>query len=427
LVNWQIGELVNYFIIFCLDYGDKLMRIAFFTNCYKPLINGVVTSIVYLKEAYEKKGHQTYIFAPKVEDYIDQEKNIFRYRSINLTNKVKYPIAIPLSFKAKKVITEFNPDLIHIHHPFVLSSVAIMYSKQLGIPKILTIHTQYDQYAYYVAPLPQKLTQEVIKKIVSNLADKTDCITTPSESMKALIKNYGIKNRIEVISNAIKLSTFREKNELECLKISKRYNLKEDEKIILFVGRVATEKSIDKIIKALAIIKKHGVSKTKLLIVGNGPAKDELTHLVQALGVEEEVIFCGEVNYEEIRYYYKIADVFTMASASESFGIVTIEALASGLPVLAVKAPGAMDILTDGFDGLLTDDNIEHFAKALEKIIRDPELRERLSKGALKTSAKYSINMISERMLNLYREIIAIQKFKGKEKKSFIKNIYLKR
>jgi glycosyltransferase involved in cell wall biosynthesis len=399
------------------------MRIAFFTNCYKPLINGVVTSIVYLKEAYEKKGHQTYIFAPKVDDYIDQEKNIFRYRSINLTNKVKYPIAIPLSFKAKKVITEFNPDLIHIHHPFVLSSVAIMYSKQLGIPKILTIHTQYDQYAYYIAPLPQKLTQEVIKKIVSNLADKTDCITTPSESMKALIKNYGIKNRIEVISNAIKLSTFREKNELECLKISKRYNLKEDEKIILFVGRVATEKSIDKIIKALAIIKKHGVSKTKLLIVGNGPAKDELTHLVQALGVEEEVIFCGEVNYEEIRYYYKIADVFTMASTSESFGIVTIEALASGLPVLAVKASGAMDILTDGFDGLLTDDNIEHFAKALEKIIRDPELRERLSKGALKTSAKYSINMISERMLNLYREIIAIQKFKGKEKKSFIKNI----
>ena len=403
------------------------MRIAFFTNCYKPLINGVVTSIVYLKEAYEKKGHQIYIFAPKVEDYIDQEKNIFRYRSINLTNKVKYPIAIPLSFKAKKVITEFNPDLIHIHHPFVLSSVAIMYSKQLGIPKILTIHTQYDQYAYYVAPLPQKLTQEVIKKIVSNLADKTDCIVTPSESMKALIKNYGMKNRIEVIPNAIKLSTFREKNELECLKISKRFNLKEDEKIILFVGRVATEKSIDKIIKALGIIKKHGISKTKLLIVGNGPARDELTHLVQALGVEEEVIFCGEVNYEEIRYYYKIADVFTMASASESFGIVTIEALASGLPVLAIKAPGAMDILTDGFDGLLTDDNIEHFAKALEKIIRDPELRERLSKGALKTSAKYSINMISERMLNLYREIITIQKFKGKEKKSFIKNIYLKR
>jgi glycosyltransferase involved in cell wall biosynthesis len=403
------------------------MRIAFFTNCYKPLINGVVTSIVYLKEAYEKKGHQIYIFAPKVEDYIDQEKNIFRYRSINLTNKVKYPIAIPLSFKAKKVITEFNPDLIHIHHPFVLSSVAIMYSKQLGIPKILTIHTQYDQYAYYVAPLPQKLTQEVIKKIVSNLADKTDCIVTPSESMKALIKNYGMKNRIEVIPNAIKLSTFREKNELECLKISKRFNLKEDEKIILFVGRVATEKSIDKIIKALGIIKKHGISKTKLLIVGNGPARDELTHLVQALGVEEEVIFCGEVNYEEIRYYYKIADVFTMASASESFGIVTIEALASGLPVLAVKAPGAMDILTDGFDGLLTDDNIEHFAKALEKIIRDPELRERLSKGALKTSTKYSINIISERMLNLYREIIAIQKFKGKEKKSFIKNIYLKR
>jgi glycosyltransferase involved in cell wall biosynthesis len=403
------------------------MRIAFFTNCYKPLINGVVTSIISLKEDYKRKGHEVYIFAPRVEDYIDEEKNIFRYRSVNLTSKVKYPIAIPLSFRVKKVITEFNPDIVHVHHPFILSSQAIMYGEKFGIPKILTLHTQYDQYAYYAAPLPQKLTQEVIKKIVSNLADKTDCIVTPSESMKVLIKNYGIKNRIEVIPNAIKLSSFREKNELECLKIRKRYNLKEDEKIILFVGRVATEKSIDKIIKALGIIKKHGISKTKLLIVGNGPARDELTHLVQALGVEEEVIFCGEVNYEEIRYYYKIADVFTMASTSESFGIVTIEALASGIPVLAVRAPGAVDILTDGVDGLLTEDNIEKFANSLEKLIREPRLREKLSEGALRTSQQYSIDVISDRMLNLYREIIAIQKFKGKEKKSFIKNIYLKR
>jgi len=382
------------------------MRIAFFTNCYKPLVNGVVTSIVSLKEAYERKGHETYVFAPQVDGYIDQEKNVFRYRSVNLTKKVKYPIAIPLSFRAKKVISEFNPDIIHIHHPFVLSSPAIMYGKKLGIPKILTLHTQYEQYAYYIAPIPQKLTHEAIKMIISNLAYKIDCITTPSESMKDLIKSYGIKNRIEVIPNAIELDSFRQKDELKCLEIKKRYNLKENDKIILYVGRIAQEKSIDKIIEALAIIKKKGSNNVKLLIVGEGPALDELRQLVRSLQIEEEVIFTGVVSNKEIRHYYKIAYLFAIASTTETFGIVIIEALASGIPVLAVRAPGAVDILTDGLDGLLVDDDVEKFANALDKIIREPELRERLSWGALKTSEKYSIDIVSERMLNLYREVI---------------------
>ncbi|MEN3190221.1 MAG: glycosyltransferase, partial [Atribacterota bacterium] len=339
------------------------MKIAFFTNCYKPLVNGVVTNIVSLKEAYERKGHETYVFAPQVEDYIDQGKNVFRYRSLNLTSKVKYPIAIPLSLRARKVITEFNPDIIHVHHPFLLSSQAIMYGKKLGIPKVLTLHTQYEKYAHYIAPIPEKLTQEAIKRIIFNLAYKIDCITTPSESMKELIKSYGIKNRIEVIPNAIELNSFRQKDELKCLEIKKRYNLKEDDKIILYVGRVAYEKSIDKIIEALAIIKRKGVSNAKLLIVGRGPAMEELKELAKSLQIEDEIIFTGEVKNEEIPHYYKIAYLFTIASTAETFGIVIIEALASGVPVLAVKAPGAVDILTNGRDGLLVDNDVKQFAE----------------------------------------------------------------
>jgi 1,2-diacylglycerol 3-alpha-glucosyltransferase len=406
-----------------LDYGENKVRIAFFTNCYKPLVNGVVTSIVSLKEAYERKGHDVYIFAPRVEDYLDQEKNVFRYRSVNVTGKVKYPLPIPLSFRVKKVITEFNPDIIHIHHPFLLSSPAIMYGKKFGIPKILTLHTQYEQYAYYIYPIPERITQEAIKMIISNLAYKTDCVTTPSASMKELIEGYGIKNRIEVIPNAIHLISFRKDDEWERTEIKKKYHLKEDDKIILFVGRVATEKSIDKIIKALAIIKKRSSGKEKLLIVGNGPAMDELKQLTRTLEVEEDVIFAGTVSYEEIQHYYKMAYVFTITSTTETFGIVTIEALASGVPVLAVKAPGAVDILTDGLDGLLVDDDVEKFADALEKIIKRPELRGMLSRGALKTSEKYNIDTVSERMLNLYREVIKIKKSETKEKKNFIKDM----
>ncbi|TFG91528.1 MAG: glycosyltransferase family 4 protein [Candidatus Atribacteria bacterium] len=399
------------------------MRIAFFTNCYKPLVNGVVTSISSLKEAYERKGHDVYIFAPRVEDYIDQERNVFRYRSVNFTSKVKYPLPIPLSFRVKKVITEFNPDIVHFHHPFLLSYPAIMYGKKLGIPKILTIHTQYEQYAYYISPIPERVTQEAIKMIISNLAYKTDCITTPSDSMKKIIENYGIKNRIEVVPNAIHLISFKEDDESKRAEIKKKYNLKEDDKIILFVGRVASEKSIDTIIKALEIIKKRDNNKVKLLIVGNGPAIDELQQLTRTLKVEKDVVFAGTVCNEEIKHYYKMAYLFAITSTTESFGIVIIEALASGIPVLAVRAPGAVDILTDEVDSLLTENNVEKFANALEKLIREPELREKLSHEALKTSEKYNIDIISERMLNLYREVIKIKKSKTKEKKNFIKDI----
>ena len=241
--------------------------------------------------------------------------------------------------------------------------------------------------------------------------------------MKKIIENYGIKNRIEVIPNAIYLIPFKEDDELKRTEIKKQYNLKEDDKIILFVGRVASEKSIDKIIKALEITKKRDIGKVKLLIVGDGLAMGELKQLAQTLRVEEDVIFAGTVSYEEIQHYYKMSYVFTIASTTETFGIVTIEALASGVPVLAVKAPGAVDILTDGVDGLLVDNDVKKFADALEKIIREPELRGKLSRGALMTSEKYSIDTISERMLNLYREVIEIEKSKTKEKKNFIKDI----
>ena len=392
------------------------MRIAFFTNCYKPIVNGVVIAISLLKEAYEKKGHQTYIFAPQVDDYIDEEKNIFRYRSVNLTHKVKYPLAIPLSFRAKRTLTQFNPDIIHIHHPFLLSSPAIIYGRELGIPRILTLHTQYEKYTHYFSPIPERLTREVVKKIIVNLACKIDCFTTPSSSMKELIKKHGIENRIEVIPNAIKLDVFREKDERKCTEIREKYKIAKDEKIILYLGRVAKEKSIDKLLEAIALLQRRGVDKVKLLIVGKGPALEELQELAKSLQIEKETIFTGEVKNEEVKHYYKIAYLFATASLTETFGIVIIEALASGIPVLAIKAPGIVDIITDGVEGLLVENEVVKLTDALEKVVRNPQLREELSRGALKTSTQYDINIISDRMLSLYQEMIEQEKDRNLKK-----------
>jgi len=382
------------------------MRIAFFTNCYKPLINGVVNSIVSLKNAYEKKGHNTYIFAPKVEGYADQEDNVFRYHSVNLTSRVKYPIAIPVSLRVSKVIKEFNPDIIHLHHPFVLSMPAIMYAARLKIPKILTIHTQYERYAYYVSPVPQIITNEAIRMIVSSLASKADVITTPSESMKKIISRYNIKKEIIVIPNAIDLKVFQEKDTEQCKKIREQLGLTKENVILLYVGRISFEKNIDKIIKSLSLVKEKGINKAKLVLVGEGTALNQLKDMVKALGLQEDIKFVGAINSEMVKSYYQISDLFVFTSTSETFGMVIIEAMASNLPVLAVKAPGALDIITDGFDGVLVEDDVSEFAISLELLIKNEDIRKRLSKGALYTAQRYSIDSISDQMLNLYQRLM---------------------
>lgn len=382
------------------------MRIAFFTNCYKPLINGVVSSIISLKEAYQRKGHFTYIFAPKVEGYIEQEEYVFRYSSVNLTSRVKYPIAIPLSLRATRVINQFNPDIIHLHHPFVLSMPAIMYAAKLKIPKVLTIHTQYERYAYYMSPIPQAITNEAIRRIIFNLADKVDVITTPSQSMKNLISRYRIKKDVVVIPNAINLSTFHEKDEDKCKILKEHLSLKKEDVVIIYVGRISFEKNIDKMLKALSIVKQRGINHVKLVLVGDGTAMAHLNTLVKSLGIPELVKFVGAVPNEMVKSYYHISDIFAFTSTSETFGMVIIEALASGLPVLAVKAPGAVDIITDGVDGMLVEDDESEFAARLELLVKNREFRKRLSKGAFCTAQHYSTDHISGQMLNLYQRLI---------------------
>jgi len=365
----------------------------------------VVSSIVSLKNAYEKKGHSTYIFAPKVEGYTDGEDKVFRYHSVSLTKKVKYPIAIPLSLRANKVVRDFHPDIIHIHHPFVLSMPAIMYAEKLGIPKILTIHTQYERYAYYVSPVPQVITNEAIKMIVASFASKVDVVTTPSESMKKLISRYNIKKEIVVIPNAIDLNIFQEKDEQACKKIREQLELTPEDVILLYVGRLSLEKNIDKIIKSLALIKEKNIDKVKLVLVGEGTAMNQLNSMVKSLGLQQHVKFVGAVDSEIVKSYYQISDLFTFTSTSETFGMVIIEAMASGLPVLAVRAPGAVDIITDGFDGMLVEDDVFEFAACLELLIKNKDLRKRLAKGAFYTAQRYSIDNISDQMLNLYQRL----------------------
>ena len=183
--------------------------------------------------------------------------------------------------------------------------------------------------------------------------------------------------------------------------------MSQDDVVIIYVGRVSLEKNIEKIIKALALIRDKKIDNFKFILVGDGTAMKELNSLVETLELTENVIFVGAIDREKVKNYYQIGDIFAFSSTSETFGMVIIEAMASGLAVLAVRAPGAADIIKDGVDGILVRDDILNFSEQLENLILNKDLRQRLSSNALQAVKHYSTDAVSDQVLELYGKLLS--------------------
>ena len=382
------------------------MKIAIFTNAYKPIISGVVNTIELMSNAYIAKGHEVIIFAPGYYDYVDDDQNIFRYKWVNLTYNMKFPIAIPFSYKAGKMLKNFNPDIIHTHHPFVLGNVAHYYSDLLEKPLVFTFHTQYEMYSHYV-PLPTTLVKSYCRNSVKNFASKCDLITTPAQSISDLLKDYGIKNEITVIPNAIDLNAYKNINVEDIDNLKAELNLG-DSKVILYAGRIAPEKNLIFLLKSFKTLTERNMN-VKLLIVGGGPQLQELKDFASENGLSDTVVFTGMIEYAKMPLYFKVADIFAITSVTEVKPLAILEALAASLPIVAVNAPGASDTLSQMYDGILTDVDNEAFSNGLIKVLTDNALYNKLVLGADQTAYKYSLDNISNDFIDLYQNTINIK------------------
>jgi glycosyltransferase involved in cell wall biosynthesis len=264
------------------------MRIAIFTNAYKPIISGVVNTIELMSKAYAEKGHEVFIFAPGYYDYVDDTQNVFRYKWVNLTYNLKFPIAIPFSYKASKMLRSFNPDIIHTHHPFVLGKSAHYYSDLLEKPLVFTFHTQYEMYTHYI-PLPTNLVKSYCRSSVKNFAAKCDVITTPAQSISDLLKEeYGVKDNINVIPNAIDLNAYKNVNADDLNELKSELKLG-DSKVILYAGRIAPEKNLIFLMKSFKKLISGNLN-AKLLIVGGGTQLQELKDFASENDLSGKVI-----------------------------------------------------------------------------------------------------------------------------------------
>lgn len=385
------------------------MHIAYFTNFYHPVVNGVVRSVSAFRQALTDLGHNVFIFAQHATDYEDTEPFIFRYPAINLPISAKVPAAIPISPFVDRLLPTLKLDVIHTHHPFLLGQTAANKAEELGLPLIFTFHTRYREYVHYF-PMPQDAVQDFLRDAVDiwmgEYLQKCHHIIVPSESMKTqLMDEFGITEQITVIPTGVDMRPYQAADG-QVIRAARGWG---SDQVLISIGRLAPEKNWKTLIQAFAhALPAHPT--LRLVLVGDGPSLEDLKAFARDLGIAHRVEFTGPLPFTDIPRYLKAADLFGFASSSETQGLVTMEALAAGLPVVAVDATGTRDVIRDGQDGLLTENDPVALGQALCRILENKTLFQFFKNAAHARAKDFDLVLQSNRMLEVYKQAIEDKK-----------------
>lgn len=381
------------------------MHIGFFTNTYNPFVSGVVRSISSFRQALSELGNNVFIFAQHVDDYVDEEPFIFRYPSFNISWPTDFHAVIPISSFVDHLLPSLKLDVIHTHHPVVLGRTAATKAAELHIPLVFTFHSQYTEYTQYL-PLTQETIQDFIKDLIDTrlgeFMKKCQHIVVPSTSMLMLLEDvFGLRDRVSVVPTGIDTKRFINADGSQ---IREKHNWK-DEIVLISIGRLGPEKNWTTLFDACApVIKSH--PNFRVAIIGDGLDRDKLGKYVKKLGVSEKIEFLGTVSYADIPAYLKAADLFGFASIAETQGLVTMEAVASGLPVVAVDAVGTRDNVENNRQGLLTPNDSKALSEAINTLVDNPSLRKQFAASSLQRAGEFDMLFQAEKLLGVYQQAI---------------------
>ncbi|AEV95455.1 glycosyltransferase family 4 protein [Pediococcus claussenii] len=378
------------------------MNIGLFTDTYFPQVSGVATSIKTLRDQLEKQGHQVYIFTttdPKVDKNV-YERNVFRFPSVPFVSFTDRRIAVSGFIKAAQVAKELNLDIVHTQTEFSLGWMGKFVAKSLKIPCIHTYHTMYEDYLHYVAN-GKVLRPYHVKQMTRAFCYHMNGIVAPSVRVSATLQGYGVKTPIRIIPTGVNLDKFSQKKEHSNWRVT--YGYDDDTFLLLSLSRLAYEKNIKEVIDILPSLIKED-NKVELLIVGDGPARDSLESQAKELGIERHVRFAGEIDNDQVYQFYQMADLFISASDSESQGLTYIEALASGLKVVAKSGPYT-DQLLDNKNLGMTFDGQDEFVHEVEEYMNNPT---KYVDQAPRSEKLYEISAdyFGKRVLDFYKDSI---------------------
>jgi 1,2-diacylglycerol 3-alpha-glucosyltransferase len=372
------------------------LRIGFFTEIYRPVVNGVVASIDGLAEGLRARGNEVYCFAPKMPGYNDAEGPVFRMPSLPLPTPTPYRLTLPLVSRRNVNNIIKRLSLVHVHSPFVTGWMGMRYARRYGMPLVYTYHTQLEAYAHYF-PFEPHATRYAASQLTRTFANLADAVVVPTAAMGARLRDLGVTSRIEVVPSGIDVHRFGSGHRDDRLR--RRVGAKKSDRLILCVSRLAKEKNVELLLEALA---RTGDPSLKLAIAGDGPARDDLEDFARECGVYDRTCFLGIVARDQLPDLYASCDAFAMPSETETQGLVMAEALSAGARVIAADAAQNLDVL--GGAGITIPATPEAFAAAFLAVpaVGDPLF----AAHARKSAGRFAIDSQIDKMSWLYETLI---------------------
>lgn len=378
------------------------MRVALFTDVYKPIANGVVNHVALLKRHLEALGDEVWLFVPGAQPAALEEPNVESLPGLPL-GATGYHVGLQFTRRQRALLRHM--DILHVHHPFASGALGIFCARRYHIPLLFTNHTRYDLYAReYAHFVPAGLSEATLRAYFRAFSRVCAAIIAPSASAAQVIQAWGVDSPIAVIPNGVDLERFI----TPPIAITRDHlGLAPDAVVALFVGRMSGEKNIEPLLHAFAA-SAPAAPALHLLLVGPGPQLDAYRALAHDLGLDGRATFTGVLPYDQVPGYLHLADFFVSASVTEVHPLTFIEAAAAGLPALGVRSPGVVDVVHDDETGLLVDDPGPAFAAAFLRLAADPALRARLGRHAQRFSSTFSARTTAEHVRQLYASLLPI-------------------
>lgn len=395
------------FDVRCSVLPFPAMKICMMTNTYLPHVGGVARSVQTFSEVFRRRRHQVLIVAPNYPGDADLppriEKHVVRLAAIQQFNGSDFSLCLPMTWMVDPRLQAFEPDIVHSHHPYLIGDSALRYAADKNAPVIFTHHTLYEEYTHYVSLNSQSMKQFVIE-LGTQYANLCDAVIAPSESIAQLIRSRGVTTPVEVIPTCIDVKAFaRGRRD----KFRDQHKISENTFVVGHVGRLAPEKNLEFLVRALCEFVKQNAN-ALCLVVGDGASAENFRLEFQKENLADRLLMVGKKTGRDLADAYAAMDLFAFASKTETQGLVIAEAMAAGLPVVALDASGVREVVRDERNGFLlrSDATESEFASRLNDLERDQSLRERCASEARQTAALFSYSEIGDKALALYRRVL---------------------